>query len=141
VIFDFNIFGLTLRGKLVCDFHRIILQKEDWIDGIFQRQQRAGAIEWRGFSRCGTYVVTASRIVNSFSFVQLKFSGLVIDRLPDGQIKSASGKIKVQPLPGKYSGFPKWQIIAIIHASRSTGGAARDRHGRGAGCGGRGWRF
>jgi hypothetical protein len=61
--------------------------------------------------------------------------------LPDGQIKSPSGKIKVQPLDEKYSDFPKPQINSITLASRSTGGAARDRHGRGTGCDGRGRAF
>jgi hypothetical protein len=69
--------------------------------------------------------------VNSFSFVQLKFGGLIIDRLPDGQIKCTARKIKVHPLPEKYSGFPKWQINSILTPSRPTRGAYRDRHERG----------
>jgi hypothetical protein len=38
----------------------------------------------------------------------------------------------------KYSDFPKPQITAIFRPSCPKGGAARDRHGRGTGCGGRG---
>jgi len=37
----------------------------------------------------------------------------------------------------KYSAFPNTQISSISPLSRTTRGAYRDRHGRGAGCGGR----
>jgi hypothetical protein len=48
----------------------------------------------------------ASPRADAFSFPFLTASGLIIDRLPDGQIKYASRKIKVQPLWKKYSDFP-----------------------------------
>src|ERR1700722_20990740 len=57
-------------------------------------------------------------------------------RLPDGQITDPA-VVVVQPLPKKYSDFPKAQIRGISLAIPSHTGAARDRHGRGAGCGGR----
>jgi hypothetical protein len=41
----------------------------------------------------------------------------------------------------KYSGSRATQINSISIAVPPHRGAARDRHGRGAGCGGRGWRF
>ena len=44
----------------------------------------------------------------------------------------------VQPLLKIYSGFPKTQITSISVPFRPTRGAYRDRHGRGAECGGRG---
>jgi uncharacterized protein YecT (DUF1311 family) len=44
----------------------------------------------------------------------------------------------VQPRLQKYFCFSETQISAIRFASRLTGGAVRDRHGREAGCGGRG---
>jgi hypothetical protein len=53
---------------------------------------------------------------------------------PGGQITQNS----VNPRRGKYSAFPKSQIRLYRPPSRSTGGAFRDRHKRGAGCGGRG---
>jgi hypothetical protein len=53
---------------------------------------------------------------------------------PDGQI---SKNLSSPPLQ-KYSDFPKTQITFITLAVLSHRGATRDRHGRGAGCGGRG---
>src|ERR1700731_965255 len=53
--------------------------------------------------------------------------------LPDGQISD----LPVQPSLQKYSDFPKTQITFITLAVLSHRGAARDRHGRGTGCGGR----
>src|SRR6202022_4686106 len=53
--------------------------------------------------------------------------------LPDG----LSGHLPVQPLSQKYSCFLLTQITSISIAVSSYRGAARDRHGRGAGCGGR----
>ena len=47
----------------------------------------------------------------------------------------------VQPCLKKYSDFPKTQITFITIPILSHRGAARDRHGRGTGCGGRGWRL
>jgi hypothetical protein len=44
----------------------------------------------------------------------------------------------VQPLLQKYSGFPKPQISLSALSSRPKRGAFRERHERGAGCGGRG---
>ena len=43
----------------------------------------------------------------------------------------------VQPPLQKYSDFPKTQITCITFPVLSHRGAARDRHGRGTGCGGR----
>jgi hypothetical protein len=57
-------------------------------------------------------------------------------RLPDGQITGSS----VQPRFAKYFGFAPTQITSLVPPSCSTKGAARDRHGRGTGCNGRGWR-
>ena len=54
-------------------------------------------------------------------------------RPPDGQIT----ELPVQPLPQKYSDFPKTQISFITFPVLSHRGAARDRYGRGTGCGGR----
>ena len=54
--------------------------------------------------------------------------------LPDGQII----EFPVQPLLQKYSASRSTQIRSISLAVPSHRGAARDRHGRGAGCGGRG---
>ena len=54
--------------------------------------------------------------------------------LPDG----LSGDGSVQPPLQKYSAFPVGQIISTSSPVPSHRGAARDRHGRGAGCGGRG---
>jgi hypothetical protein len=53
--------------------------------------------------------------------------------LPDGQIS----EFAVQPLSQKYSCFVLTQITSIS-TTVPTQGAYRDRHGRGAGCGGRG---
>src|SRR6202167_2147088 len=47
----------------------------------------------------------------------------------------------VQSISEKYSDFPKTQITSIIHAVPPLRGAFRDRHGREAGCGGRGCAF
>ena len=49
-----------------------------------------------------------------------------------------SGDIRVQPRLQKDFGFSEPQIRAICFAVPSHRGATRDRHGRGAGCGGRG---
>src|ERR1700682_2163616 len=57
--------------------------------------------------------------------------------LPDGQITD----FPVQPLLQKYFCSPLTQITSISPAVSSPTGAYRDRHGRGAGCGGRGRRF
>ena len=43
----------------------------------------------------------------------------------------------VKPCLQKYSDFQKMQITLYPSSSRPTRGAFRDRHGRGAGCGGR----
>jgi hypothetical protein len=56
------------------------------------------------------------------------------DLLPDGQITD----LPVQPPLQKYSDFQKDQITFITLPVLSHRGAARDRHGRGTGCGGRG---
>jgi hypothetical protein len=56
---------------------------------------------------------------------------------PDGQITSCTARPPVQLPLKKYSGFPKEQITSYILAVPSHRGAARDRHERGAGCGGR----
>ena len=53
--------------------------------------------------------------------------------LPDGQIT----EFPVEPLVQKYSYFHPTQIKSISLAVLPHRGAARDRHGRGAGCGGR----
>src|SRR6266478_2623240 len=58
--------------------------------------------------------------------------------LPDGQITSCFPKWLVQPLLQKYFPSRLTQIRCISKPSRPTRGAYRDRHGRGAGCGGRG---
>ena len=47
----------------------------------------------------------------------------------------------VQSRLKKYSDFPKAQITSIFAAVPPHRGAYRDRHGRGAGCGGRKRRF
>jgi hypothetical protein len=47
----------------------------------------------------------------------------------------------VQSCREKYSASPPTQITLRTPAVLSHGGAARDRHGRGAGCGGRGCAF
>jgi hypothetical protein len=52
---------------------------------------------------------------------------------PDGQIRG----LPVQPLLQKYSGSLFTQITCICFTVSSHRGAARDRHGRGAGCDGR----
>ena len=59
--------------------------------------------------------------------------------LPDGQISEIAcrGELSVQPLREKYSAFAVGQIISTNSPVSSHRGAARDRHGRGAGCGGR----
>jgi hypothetical protein len=54
--------------------------------------------------------------------------------LPDGQISD----LPVQPCCQKYFRFRLAQIKSISPAVSSHTGAYRDRHGRGAGCGGRG---
>ena len=58
--------------------------------------------------------------------------------MPDGQITARSNSRRVQPLLKKYSYFPKPQISCISLAILSHRGAFRERHERGAGCGGRG---
>ena len=55
--------------------------------------------------------------------------------------RRANQQKPVQPLLQKYSDFPKTQITCITLLVLSHRGAARDRHGRGAGCGGRKRRF
>jgi hypothetical protein len=59
--------------------------------------------------------------------------------LPDGQISEFGypGELAVQPFREKYSAFAVGQIISTSSPVSSHRGAARDRHGRGAGCGGR----
>jgi hypothetical protein len=57
--------------------------------------------------------------------------------LPDG----LSGDFRVQSLREKYSAFPVGQITFTNSPVPPHRGAARDRHGREAGCGGRKWRF
>jgi hypothetical protein len=47
-------------------------------------------------------------------------------------------RISVQPLPQKYFCFSEIKIKLYDSPSRLSGGAVRDRHGREAGCGGRG---
>jgi len=54
-------------------------------------------------------------------------------RPPDGQIT----ELPVQPLPQKYSDFPKTQISFITIAVPLLRGALRNVTKRGAGCGGR----
>jgi hypothetical protein len=54
--------------------------------------------------------------------------------LPDGQI----GELAVQSYFQKYFPSPLTQISSLIRAVLPHTGAYRDRHGRGAGCGGRG---
>jgi hypothetical protein len=54
--------------------------------------------------------------------------------LPDGQISEN----RVQPCLQKYFCFSEMQTKLYDLPSRPTRGAVRDRHGRGAGCGGRG---
>src|ERR1700687_2441007 len=61
--------------------------------------------------------------------------GLVIS--PVGQI-SGAGDLPVQPHFQKYFRSRLTQIKSISSAVSSPRGAYRDRHGRGAGCGGRG---
>ena len=58
-------------------------------------------------------------------------------RLPDGQISSCFASLPVQPLLQKYFRSRLTQIRCISKPSRPDRGAFRDRHGRGAGCGGR----
>ena len=70
----------------------------------------------------------------------------LLERPSDLRAKSNfSSRIKlflpVQPLPKRYSDFPKSQISFISAAVHPTRGAYRDRHGRGAGCDGRKRRF
>jgi hypothetical protein len=69
------------------------------------------------------------------------FEPLTSSDLPDGQINARICQIKVQPLREKYSVFPKSQISLYPWPSRLIRGAFRDRHGREAGCGGRGGCF
>jgi hypothetical protein len=57
------------------------------------------------------------------------------DLPPDPTVKSLS-RLSSPPLQ-KYSDFPKTQITFITLPVLSHRGAARDRHGRGTGCGGR----
>jgi hypothetical protein len=57
-----------------------------------------------------------------------------VDSLPDGQISDWP----VQPFSQKYSASRFTQINSTTPAVLSHRGAYRDRHGRGAGCGGRG---
>src|SRR5713226_4040533 len=57
-----------------------------------------------------------------------------VGRLPDGQITD----FPVQPHLQKYFRSGLTQIKSISLAVSSHRGAYRDRHGRGAGCGGRG---
>jgi len=56
---------------------------------------------------------------------------------PVGQITSCFPKWPVQPLLQKYFVSGLTQISCISQSSRPTRGAYRDRHERGAGCGGR----
>jgi hypothetical protein len=58
--------------------------------------------------------------------------------LPDGQISRLISATAVQPSREKYSAGPVGQINSRSRAVSSHRGAARDRHGRGTGCGGRG---
>ena len=51
--------------------------------------------------------------------------------------RRANQQKPVQPLLQKYSDFPNIQITCITFLVLSHRGAARDRHGRGTGCGGR----
>ena len=52
--------------------------------------------------------------------------------------KRPVGQISVQPLAQKYSAYPVGQITDLTPRVSPERGAARDRHGRGMGCGGRG---
>ena len=56
---------------------------------------------------------------------------------PTGKSAVLFSRWPVQPLSQKYSGFPKWQISSISTPSRPTQRGVAQRHGRGAGCGGR----
>ena len=56
---------------------------------------------------------------------------------PEGQITD----LPVQPRLKKYFHFLSTQITGLFCAVTSPGGAYRDRHGRGMGCGGRGGAF
>src|ERR1700731_2831767 len=57
--------------------------------------------------------------------------------LPDGQIRHGLCFCLVQPWPKKYFCFSEIKSVVHPQPSRPTRGAYRDRHGRGAGCGGR----
>jgi hypothetical protein len=59
--------------------------------------------------------------------------------LPDGQINGPID-LPVQPLSEKYFASRFGRNSFIDSAVHSTQGAYRDRHGRGVGCDGRGWR-
>ena len=64
--------------------------------------------------------------------------------LPDGLIDLPDGQIsenRVQPPLQKYFCFSETQIKLYVRRPVPQRGAARDRHGRGAGCGGRKWRY
>ena len=58
-------------------------------------------------------------------------------QLPGGQIKFDSAICEVQYFGEKHIGSHRTQIKSITRAVSSHRGAARDRHERGAGCGGR----
>ena len=62
------------------------------------------------------------------------------DKQPDGQITSTMAWRIVQSFAQKYFGFSETQIRRIVRPSHPTRGAARDRHERAVGCGGRGMR-
>src|ERR1700722_19236233 len=57
---------------------------------------------------------------------------------PTRQITELADRGGVQPLLQKYFRSLLKQITCLSHAVSSHRGAVRDRHGRGAGCGGRG---
>jgi hypothetical protein len=58
--------------------------------------------------------------------------------VPDGQIAGLPIGVRVQPSSQKFFRSLLTQITCICFAVPSHRGAVRDRHGRGAGCGGRG---
>ena len=61
--------------------------------------------------------------------------------LPDGQITSPCADRVSSPSVKNILIFRNAKSLVYSQPSRPTRGAYRDRHGRGTGCGGRGWRF